>query len=215
MPITEVADNTPIFPTDVNFDTEEGPEFKTDLVILGSGWDKANIVWDEPLFRFDIGYGARTPDKVYTAYNFFMATKGRAQIFLVKCRLDFKSAEGNQRTATVSATDQSLGIATAGQTAFQAVKTYTVAGFSTTKTIRRLRAGTARISVDDTEETTGWTVDLGTGIFTRSSALTGGEEVKAGFEFYFACRFDDDQWRSHFRTWFAGETRLTATEVRE
>lgn len=215
MPLTEVADATPIFPTDVNFDTEEGPEFKTDIVILGSGWDKANIVWDEPLFKFDIGYGAKTPDKSYAAHKFFMALKGPGNIFLVKCWLDFKSAHGNQRTATVGFNDQTFGTATAGQTQFQAVKVYTQGAFTTTKTVRHIKAGTSRVSVAGIEETSGWTVNLGTGLFTRGVALAAGEVVAGGFEYYFACRFDQDQLRHSFITWFAGTTRLTATEVRE
>ena len=89
--------------------------------------------------------------------------------------------------------DQSLGTATAGQSAFQLIKTYVVDDYTTTLTIYRPHGATIRIGVAGVEETSGWTIDEDTGIATRSVALSGGEAVTWGGEWYHKARFDLDK----------------------
>ncbi len=50
------------FPTAVAFHTTGGPERKTEIVALGSGFEERNGVWANSRRRYDVGSGVRTLD---------------------------------------------------------------------------------------------------------------------------------------------------------
>lgn len=211
MPFTITTDPLPVFPTDLSFDRPGGPEYLTDVVVLESGNEQRNAYWPEPRYSWDVGYGLRTMDKIYALIEFFHACKGRHQAFRFKDWSDYKSCAVN---LTPDFDDQSLGAATAGQTQFQLIKTYAKGSYSTAIDIVKPRGSTIRIGVNAVEETTGWTVNEITGVITRSPALTGGETVTWGGEFYHKARFDVDKIPVAFEAWEAGKIEVPVIHLR-
>lgn len=202
-----------VFPTDISFNSPGGPHFLTDVAQVPSGWEQRDIKRDWPLYEWDVGYGARTIDKIYDLYKLFLAARGQAHVFLFKYWLDYKSIHGNQNDATTNL-DQTIGVATASQRVFQLIKTYTVGSGSYVKTIYKPKAGTLKVSRNGSEDSSNWSMDASTGVITRTSGLTEGDTIKAGFEYYHPTRFASDDFSPSFRVWEAGDAEVTLREVR-
>jgi uncharacterized protein (TIGR02217 family) len=200
-----------IFPTDISFNSPGGPMFLTNIAEVPSGWSQRNVERETPLCLWDVGYGARTIDKIDALYRLFMTSQGAAQVVLFKYWLDFKSCNVDQ---IPSATDQVIATATAGQTNFQLIKKYEYQGRTLTKTIYKPRTATLLVSVDGVTESSGWTMNIETGVITRSVGLTAGRIVRAGYEYYHPARFKTDSFTPSFRAWQAGEVDVQLCEVR-
>jgi len=203
-----------VFPTDISFASPGGPRFLTGIVKVPSGWHTADIRRDTPIYGWDVGYGAREIGKIYDLYELFLVVRGQGHMFLFKNWLDYKSAHGDQKTVSTSANDQVIATATAGQTQFQLIMTYTVGGGSLVKTIYKPKAGTLKVSVNGVEEFSGWTMNATTGVITRSPGLAGSDVVRAGFEYYHPVRFASDDFDPSFIAWQAGEVSIQVEEVR-
>lgn len=201
-----------VFPTDISFNAPGGPVYLTSVVETQSGFEQRNIERDVPLYEWDVGYGARVIDKIEDLYQIFMTMRGKAHGFLFKYWLDFKSCDVS---ATPARTDQTLGTAIAAQTQMQLIKKYTSgATANLTRTIYKPKAGTVLIDRNGTNDTVNWTVNTATGVITRSSGLTAGDVIKAGFEYYFPVRFDIDAWEGRFLAWKAGDVSVRLKETR-
>lgn len=211
MPFTIVADTLPIFPTDISFGRPGGPEYLTDVVILESGNEQRNSFWSEPRYSWDVGYSLRSMDKIYALLQFFHACRGRKDPFRFKDWLDYKSCEIH---LVPDFDDQSLGVATAAQTALQLKKTYTTGAYTTSIDIIKPKGSTIRVGVNGLEVTTGWTINESTGVITRSPAFAGGETVTWGGEFYRKCRFDVDKLSHTFEAWEAGGVEVPVLHLR-
>jgi len=211
MAFSITTDSLPVFPTDISFGRPGGPEYLTDVSVLESGHEQRNSFWAEPRYSWDVGYTVRSIDKIYALLDFFHACRGRAKAFRFKDWLDYKSCAINLDS---DFDDISLGAATAGQTQFQLTKTYTQGSYSTTIEIVKPKGDTIRIGEDDTEVTSGWTINESTGIITRSPPFSGGEVVSWGGEFYRKCRFDVDKLPHTFEAWEAGGVEVPVIHLR-
>jgi uncharacterized protein (TIGR02217 family) len=211
MALSITQDSLPIFPTDLGFGRPGGPEYNTDVAILESGHEQRNIYWQEPRYSWDVGYGVREMDKIYAMLEFFHSCKGRARPFRFKDWLDYKSCDID---AVPAFDDQSLGDAVNGQTQFQLKKVYAKSPYSTTVDIIKPRGASILIGEDGTAATSGWTIDETTGIITRDSALSGGEKITWGGEFYRKARFDVDKLSHSFVAWEAGEVDVPVISLR-
>ena len=76
-------------PEDIERGAVGGPEFKTSIVELASGYEKRNIEWDSPRNSFNIGYGIQKLDNLYEVIDFFYARRGRAYGFRFKDWSDY------------------------------------------------------------------------------------------------------------------------------
>ena len=186
------------FPTAVAFHATGGPERKTEIVTLGSGFEERNAVWANSRRRYDAGTGIRTLDDIHAVIAFFEARHGRLHAFRYKDPLDFKSCAPQ---ATPAPTDQPL--ASIYTTTFQLTKTYTSGPSSWTRAITKPVADTIRIALAAVEQTTGFTFDTTTGRVTFDSAPSG--PVTAGFEFDVPVRFDTDALTINLADFTAGE----------
>ena len=196
------------FPSAIAFHSSGGPERKTEIVTLGSGFEERNAVWASSRRRYDAGTGIRTLDDIHAIIAFFEARLGRLHAFRFKDPLDFKSCAPQ---ATPAPTDQPLTASDA--TTFQLAKTYTSGPSSWIRTIAKPVAGTVRIAVDGVEQTAGFTVDTTTGRVTFDSAPSG--PVTAGFEFDVPVRFDTDTLAVNLADFTAGEVpNVPLIEVR-
>lgn len=123
-----------------------GPEWSTDVVVYGAGYEHRNANWSEARGRWELGERVIDNARLEYLQAFFRARRGRAQAFRYRDWLDF------------DAVDEAL--TPDGTPAHQLVKRYTSAGETQLRTIRkpvastitmqRGGAGFAAFSVDDT-----------------------------------------------------------------
>lgn len=131
------------FPTAIAFGSSGGPERKTEIVGLGSGFEERNAVWANSRRSYNVGYGVKTLDDIHAVIAFFEARMGRLYGFRFKDFADYKSCAPG---ATPTPTDQAIGTGDGTATAFQLVKTYTSGANSWTRTIAKPVSGSVRIA---------------------------------------------------------------------
>lgn len=180
------------FPTDLSFGSVGGPERRTDIVTLTSGFEERNTPWAHSRRRYDAGLGLRSLDDVADLIAFFEARQGQLYGFRWKDWADFKSCAPS---ADPSGTDQVIGIGDGATMSFQLTKTYVSGGVSYIRPVTKPVAGSVLMDVAGTPltEGTGFSLDAATGMVTLYTAPTVGEEVRAGFEFDVPVRFDTDR----------------------
>ncbi|MEJ0043122.1 MAG: DUF2460 domain-containing protein [Rhizomicrobium sp.] len=186
------------FPTALAFHSTGGPERKTEIVTLGSGFEERNAVWANSRRRYDAGYGVKTLDDLHAVIAFFEARLGRLYGFRFKDWADFKSCAPG---TTATPLDQAATALDAHN--FQLVKTYTSGPSSWARSIAKPVAGSVRVAVGGTEQGSGFAVDTTTGVVTFAAAP--GDAVTAGFEFDVPVRFDSDTLSINLASFTAGE----------
>ncbi len=181
------------FPTEISRGAQGGPERRTDVVVLGSGFEERNSRWANSRRSYNAGYGVKSLDDIDAVIAFFEERRGRLYGFRWRDHADLKSCAPS---ADPSPLDQAIGTGDGTAATFQLVKTYGAAYAPWAREIKKPVAGTVRVAVAGAEQTAGtaFTVDAATGIVTF---LTGhipaaGAAITAGFEFDVPVRFDTD-----------------------
>ncbi len=180
------------FPTDLSLGSVGGPERRTDIVTLTSGFEERNTPWAHSRRRFDAGLGLRSLDDVAELIAFFEARQGQLHGFRWKDWADFKSCMPSQ---TPSAGDQLIGTGDGNATSFQLAKTYSSGSAAYVRPVTKPVSGSVQIEVDGVtfSEGAGFSVNHATGAVTLDAAPSVGEVVRAGFEFDVPVRFDTDR----------------------
>lgn len=174
------------FPVGISYGSQGGPSWNTSVIELASGAEERVSYWSRPRYVYDVSYGLKTIDDVYTLLAFFNARQGAAYGFRYKDWLDFTTAS-NGRSAP-AATDVQIGTGDGATQAFQLAKTYTDAAATTTRVLEKPVSGTVVAALDGTP-TTAFSVDHETGILTFTAAPGGSVVVTAGCEFDVPVRF--------------------------
>ena len=190
------------FPTPIAFHSTGGPQRKTEIVTLGSGYEERNAVWANSRRSYDVGSGVRSLDDLSAVIAFFEARMGRLYGFRLKDFADYKSCTAG---AAVSPLDQAIGSGDGAIKVFALSKSYASGPASWTRMIQKPVAGTLRVAVAGTEITSGFSLDETTGLLTFTSAPAGGAAISAGFEFDCPVRFDTDGLSLNLASFQAGE----------
>ncbi|WP_421907177.1 phage distal tail protein, Rcc01695 family [Mameliella sp.] len=180
------------FPTDLSFGSVGGPERRTDIVALTSGFEERNTPWAHSRRRYDAGLGLRSLDDLAELIAFFEARQGQLYGFRWKDWADFKSCTPS---AVPSSSDQLIGTGDGARNGFRLSKTYASGGASYVRPVAKPVAGSVLVEVDGIPltEGAGFVVETETGIVTLQSAPEVGQEVRAGFVFDVPVRFDTDR----------------------
>lgn len=182
------------FPTAISRGAQGGPERRTDVVVLGSGFEERNSRWAASRRSYNAGYGVTSLDALHEVIAFFEERRGRFHGFRWRDHADWKSCAP---TATPGALDQQIGTGDGSQRTFQLTKTYGSAFAPWTRDIRKPVAGTVSIAVAGALQAPGtdFAVDTTTGLvtFAEGKAPASGAAVTAGFEFDVPVRFDTDK----------------------
>jgi len=184
---------TPRFPSDISFNSKGGPNYNTQIVKYGAGYESREIKWDYPMHSYDVAYGIKTIESLYDLVEFFHAVKGRGHSFRYKDHLDYKSCDGAEKD-------------------FQLIKTYTSGALSSTRYIGKPVSGSVVISIDDVAQGSGWTVNTTTGVVTFTTEPAVAEVVKAGYEFDVPARFNEDSLSVDFETYRLGGVSVPIIE---
>lgn len=169
-------------PTDISRGSVGGPTFDTTIVRKGSGFENRIIRWDRPIYMYTISHNDLDQEAARALMAFFLARRGRGYGFRFKDWNDYRIT-----------TPEPTVLMTGETTEFQLVKRYTSDGGTTTiREIFKPVENTVRIfNAANVEVTTGWSVDVTTGIVTFAAAPA--YTPKATFEFDVPCRFDTDK----------------------
>jgi uncharacterized protein (TIGR02217 family) len=192
------------FPTGIARGASGGPERRTEIVALGSGYEERNQRWADSRRRYDAGYGIRGTDDLHAVIAFFEERRGRFHGFRWKDWSDYKSCAPLE---TISATDQAIGTGDGAQTQFQLLKRYGSAFAPWMRKIKKPVAGSVQIALDSAEQSEGadFTVDNVTGVVSFTTAPGGGVAITAGFAFDMPVRFDTDQLAVNLEAFSHGE----------
>ena len=200
------------FPTAIAFHSTGGPERKTEIVALGSGFEERNGVWASSRRRYDVGSGVKTLVDLHEAIAFFETRMGRLYAFRFKDFLDFKSCAP---LAEVSPADQPIATGDGTTKTFQLTKTYVSGPSAWTRVIKKPVANSVRVALAGVEQSSGWSVDTATGLLTFATAPAPGTAITAGFEFDVPVRFDTDSLSINLANFAAGEVpSLPLVEVK-
>ena len=199
-----------LFPAALSFGSSGGPERKTEVVTLASGFEERNATWAHSRRFYDAGLGLRGADDIHEVLSFFEARLGKLIGFRWKDWADHKSCAPS---GAVSPLDQQIGVGDGAETAFSLSKTYLSGPSSYQRPIAKPVSGTVRIAVDGVEQSAD--VDSATGVVTIPSAPGAGAVVTAGFEFDVPVRFDTDRIEINLGSFEAGEIpSIPVIEVR-
>jgi len=181
------------FPTDISRGAQGGPERRTDVVVLGSGFEERNARWADSRRSYNAGYGVKSLDDLHAVIAFFEERRGRLYGFRWRDHVDDRSCAPG---ATVSPLDQVLGVGDGAQAVFQLVKRYGDAHAPWTRAIKKPVAGSVAVAVDGDEMAPeDFLVDAATGkvLFQPGHVPRNGARVTAGFAFDVPVRFDTDR----------------------
>ena len=190
------------FPTDISYDSAGGPEFSTEVIELGSGFEQRNQNWTYPRERWNVAYGIKSEPQLTLLIAFFYARRGRAYGFRFKNHDDYYVVE------------QEIGIGDGSTDEFQLIKTYQSGGYSIDRKISKPVSGTVAIYIDSVEQVSGWSVDNDTGLVTFGTPPDSGEVITADFEFDVPVRFDTDYLPNNLATYKARAANVPLVELK-
>jgi uncharacterized protein (TIGR02217 family) len=182
------------FPTEISLGATGGPERRTDVVALGSGYEERNARWADSRRAYNAGYGIRSLDDLNAVIAFFEERRGQLYGFRWRDPVDWLSAPPE---GAATALDQTIGIGDGVAATFQLTKTYGSAYAPWSREIKKPVAGSVVVAIDGIEQTAGidFNVDATTGLVTFGpSAIPGvSATITAGFEFDVPVRFGTDK----------------------
>ncbi len=193
-----------LFPTSISLGSSGGPERRTEIVTLASGFEERNATWAHSRRRYEAGLGMRSLDDVHEVIAFFEARRGMLHAFRWKDWSDYKSCAPSQ---SPSAFDQPLGLGDGSTTSFQLSRRYASGADDYVRPISKPAAGTVQVALDGTPlaEGSGFTVDVSSGRVTLATAPADGTVLTAGFLFHVPARFDTDRIEVNLSAFEAGE----------
>lgn len=198
-------------PARLAFGSTGGVERRTEVVTLGSGYERRSTPWAAGRRRYLIGANLRSLDDMATLTAFFEARRGRLYGFRFRDFADFKSCAPG---AVVSPDDQVLGIGDGARTTFSLLKAYGEGVDAWTRLIGKPVEGSVRMAVDGVE-TSAFEADQTNGLVTMAIAPEAGATVTAGFEFDTPVRFDSDRIEVTLESFNAGRmAALPLIEIR-
>ena len=200
-------------PARLAFGSTGGVERRTEVVTLGSGFERRSTPWAQGRRRYLIGANLRSLDDMAALTAFFEARRGRLYGFRFRDFADFKSCAPG---AEISPFDQDLGVGVGDgeRVSFGLRKFYGDGEHAAERRIAKPVAGTVRIAVGS-EELAGdaFQVDPTSGVVTLSNPPSAGVAVTAGFEFDVPVRFDADRIEVTLESFAAG--RMAAVPLIE
>lgn len=178
------------FPTGISLGASGGPERRTEIVTLASGFEERNSPWADSRRRYNAGYGVRSLADIHQVIAFFEARSGRLHGFRFK---DFSDYQSSAPGSAITPNDQIIGTGNGAVSSFQLYKNYISGAQFYPRAITKPMAGSVRVALNGVELGSGlFTVDSATGIVTLSTAPGAGVSVSAGFAFDVPVRFDAD-----------------------
>lgn len=194
-------------PEELEYGSVGGPYFQTQVSTTDAGFEQRISRWNQVRHKYTVQMKL-TWLLGQQLREFYIARQGAAHSFRFKDWMDYRTpatgfSEG-QGGATISPTDQVVGVADGVTSQFQLAKRYTSGDTTRVRTISKPVEGTVSVAVSGvTQPQNTWSIDYNTGLLSFSSAPTWGE-ITWGGEFDVECRFSESadkllhlRWESH------------------
>ena len=182
------------FPVAISRGAHGGPERRTDVVVLGSGFEERNARWAHSRRTYNAGYGVKSLDDLHAIIAFFEERRGRLHGFRWKDHSDWKSCTPE---ATPTALDQVIASGDGTRAQFQLFKRYGNQYAPYDRPVTKPVAGSVRLAVGGAARLAGtdFDVDPASGLvtFRAGHVPPAGAAISAGFEFDVPVRFDTDK----------------------
>lgn len=178
------------FPRGISYGSRGGPRFDTQILETDGGHEHRISRLSAPRHEFEVNYGVKRLDDLTTLRTFFIARRGAFFGFRYWDPLDYTTSANHR--STPSHLNQLIGSGNGVQTDFQLTKAYTDDAGSWTRVIEKPIEGTVKVGLATVNQTSGWTVDVTTGVITFSSPPGVGVAVTAGCEFNVPVRFSKE-----------------------
>lgn len=202
------------FPANLSFGAVGGPERRTEIVALASGFEERNTPWAHARRHYDAGMGLRSLDDLAALIAFFEARAGQLHGFRWKDWADYKSC---LPSASPAFDDQEIGRGDGRRLSFPLLKNYRSGAAVYARPVEKPVAGSVRAGIGGVEMFAGdgFSLDPLTGLVTFAAPPAPGAEVTAGYEFDVPVRFDTDRIAVSVATFQAGEVpQIPVIEVR-
>ena len=181
------------FPTAISRASQGGPERRTDVVTLGSGFEERNARWADSRRAYNAGYGVKSIDDLHAVIAFFEERRGRLTGFRWRDHADWKSCAPSHAP---TALDQRIATGDGVTVTYQLTKTYGSVFAPWVRIINKPVIGTVLIAVDGAAQpAANVIIDHTSGLitFTAGHIPPAGKAITAGFEFDVPVRFDTDK----------------------
>ncbi|KQT54245.1 glycoside hydrolase family 24 [Aureimonas sp. Leaf454] len=200
------------FPLRIAFGTSGGPERRTEIVRLSTGFETRNQRHRHSFRRYDAGSGVKSIGDLVAVLDFFEARRGKLVGFRFRDPLDHGSARPG---SSVSPFDQAIGTGDGATRVFALQKSYGTGAGAYLRPIEKPVADTLRLAGSGAELGRGFSLDETTGLVTFATAPAAGVQLTAGFEFDVPVRFDVDQLVVNLAAFEAGDIpSIPLTEIR-
>lgn len=182
------------FPSQISRGATGGPERRTDVVVMGSGFEERNARWAHSRRSYNAGYGVRSLDDLNAVIAFFEERRGRLYGFRWKDHADWKSCPPE---STPTALDQNIGTGDGTTASFTLRKRYGSFHAPYDRPIGKPVAGTVLVAVASAPRVHGVDFDIDTTsghvTFRTGHLPPPGAAITAGFAFDVPVRFDTDR----------------------
>ncbi len=198
-------------PARLAFGSTGGVERRTEIVTLGSGFERRSTPWAHGRRRYLIGANLKSLDDMAALTAFFEARRGRLYGFRFRDFADFRSGAPSR---AVTPLDQILGSGDGVRTTFDLTKRYGDDDTALERRIHKPVEGTVKVAVDGVElEAESFAVECARGTVTLTTPPPDGSAVTTGFEFDVPVRFDADRVEIALESFEAG--RIAAVPLVE
>ena len=186
-----MAHLTTVFPAALSYGSVSTRSYSTTVVRAYSGVEERNQNWESSLHGYAIDLANRLQADLESLVDYYHAAAGKANTFNFQDPREYKSCP---LADTPADSDQTLLTAAGGETEVQLIKNYIEGGQTSERKITRPIAGSVVVAIDGTPKAEGpdYSIDYDTGLITFTVALTVGQVVTAGYEFYTPVRFATD-----------------------
>lgn len=202
------------FPADLSLGSVGGPERRTEIVTLNSGFEERNSPWEHSRRRYDAGVAMRSLDDLDQVLAFYEARRGPLFGFRWKDWSDFKTSVPSREPVY---DDQEIGVGDSLTTDFQLCKNYISGNATYCRAVSKPVLHTVLVGIEGVEVFEGkhFNCDYATGILTFYEAPPEAARVTAGFYFDVPVRFDSDRLEMSVASFRAGEIpNVPVLEVR-
>jgi len=202
------------FPANLSLGSVGGPERRTEIVTLNSGFEERNSPWEHARRRYDAGVAMRSLDDLDLVLAFYEARRGQLFGFRWKDWSDFKTSVPSQEPVF---DDQEIGVGDSLVTDFQLCKNYISGGATYCRAVSKPVLHTVLVGIEGVEVFEGehFNCDYETGVLTFYEAPPEAARITAGFYFDVPVRFDSDRLEMSVASFHAGEIpNVPVVEVR-
>ena len=190
------------FPLELGYGASGGPQFSTQVVTTGSGFEQRNSSWADARLHYDAGVGVRSEADLATLVEFFRARRGQAHGFRFEDPHDH------------AASDEPIGTGDGVRTRFALTRSYGSGADAQVRRITRPVEASVAVKLGGIAAG-GWSL-AALGEIDFAAAPPAGVAVTASFAFDLPMRFAEDRIDVGLTGWRAGDVpSVPLVEVRE